>query len=324
MFIFSSISSMSQMITPFNNKAEKYYLNNEYEKALKSITKAIKKRPSKSDYYYDRVAINFVLEKYEDALIDINKAISLTPSKYMYYLAKAQIEFRKQDLEAALKTIDFSINLDSTNILAYTLRAKLYFEQGKYDIALNEFQYAIEINNRFNPNINKGEMYNSHLFMGLCYMVQKDYNNSILEIDKSIIDSNWQKVYLIDRARIYFLSNQIELANTDFKKVIKTSIDTLQKAIAYAYLGNKEKAIETVNSFKRINQVNLFKHYNMQAAAVYSILKEYEISLNYLDKIKHLKNNYTAWMLNNPDFNNLKNDKRFIELATTMKNNLAK
>ena len=62
----------------------------------------------------------------------------------------------------------------------------------------------------------------------------------------------------------------------------------------------------------------------MQAAAVYSILKEYDIALDYLAKIKHLKSNYTAWMLNNPDFNNLKDDKKFIEIVTMMKSNSVK
>lgn len=317
----TSNSLMAQMITPFDNKARKLYLNNEYDNALKSITKAIKKRPNNSDYYYDRVAINFVLENYDASLIDINKAICLTPSKYSYYLAKAQIEVRKQDFEAALKTIDVAIGLDSSIILAYTLRARFYFDLGKYDIALIEYQNAIDINNRYNPNINKGEMYYSHLFMGLCYMIQNDYNNSITEINKSIVDTNWQKVFLIDRARVYFLSNQIELANTDFQKVTKISIDTLQKAIAYAYLGDKEKAIETVNSFKRINQVNLFRTYNIQAASVYSILKEYDIALEYLNKIKHLKSYNTAWMINNPDFINLKNNERFLGIISEMKNN---
>ena len=309
------------MITPFDNKARKLYLNNEYDKALKSITKAIKKRPNKSEYYYDRVIVNFALENYDSALNDINTAIALVPSKYIYYISKAQIEVRKNNLDGALKTIDIAIKLDSSIITGYFTRSRIYFDLGNYEMAINEFQNTIDINKKFNPNINNGEINNSHMFMSLCYMIKNDFDSALTEINKSIEDTAWQKFFLIQRAKIYYLSNQIELANIDFQKVTKISIDTLQKAIAYAYLGDRTNAVKTVNSFKRINQINLTRQYHNEVAATYCILKDYDIALDYLDKIKHLKSNNTAWMLNNPDFINLKNNERFLGIIEIMKNN---
>lgn len=319
--ITTSNSLMPQILTTLDKNIGKYYLNNQYDNALKSITKTIKKKPNNSDNYYERASINFVLENYDVALIDINTAIRLTPSKYIYYLAKAQIEITIKGLDTALKTIDEAKDLDSSMIMAYILKSRFYFDLGNYDTAIKEYQNAIEINNRFNPNLNKSEMKNSHFFMGLSYLAKNDLSNALTEINKSLIDTFRHKTMLIYRAKVYYLSDQLDQANIDFQKVTKISIDTLQKAIAYAYLGDKEMAIQTVNSFKRINQVNLTKQYHVDAAAVYCILKEYDIALDYLDKIKHFKQNYTEWILNNPDFKNLKNDERFLAIISKMKIN---
>lgn len=135
--------------------ARLYYISKQDDKALKSISTAVKLMPNNIWYNLVYAQILAIKDEYKASILVYDKIISLEPREQSYYYDKAGLLEATNDIN---KTIDFYNEIESIfGIDAYCIEQKkrLYLNQHKIDMAIHEVEKLIESDST-NP-----EYYNS-------------------------------------------------------------------------------------------------------------------------------------------------------------------
>ena len=165
-----------EKIKYINNRAEAYYWNDEYKKALKDWNKILELDNEYEINYYYKAYTENELGLYKNALLSINKVLNQDPND--------------EDAEELKNIINENLNQDKTtkNLISnYTQTTKKYLENGFYSDAYNYCQKILELD----PN----NIY-AHLYLGVYYYYQKDFSNAKKEYEQAIkIDKTFAKAY---------------------------------------------------------------------------------------------------------------------------------
>jgi tetratricopeptide (TPR) repeat protein len=318
--IFCNINLFAQFDIIKNNaihKVIKFDKQNDLDNALIFLNKKINK-DSKNDIYYSyRSYIHFIKEDYNAALNDVNQCIKLQPSNIAYSLYKSEIQFENNDFNEAFKLLDV-ISKHSVVRIQATLK-KIYFHR-----QLSNFDTAIALCNQiinahikeYSDNAQNKFLIKTYNHLSLTYLklYQLDsalyYSNKILEYD-SISNE-----YLLNNAKILMKMGNEEQCKAKLKQILSKENNSLYFANAYAYLGMKEKAKEVLDCYIS-KYFNNYKYDIFHIASIYSILVENDKAFKYLDKIQgKIRKSY---LINNNDFDNIKEDERFVVFKNTLK-----
>lgn len=207
------------------------------------------------------------LGDYGKALEYCDQAIALDSTEADYLFMKANILDNAGRLEEAIKIMDRYIEKNPEDAFSYYRRGWFKDHSGKTDDAIEDYTMAIT----------------------LC----PDYAFQYL-----------------NRGVLYLLKGDKQAANDDFKQVVR--LDSLPDApecvfYAYYYLGDKSKAIESMNkALKKDAKANYY-----DAACLYSIMGDKEMSLSYLRK--SLENGYRCFdhIKRDRDLNNVRSTPEF-------------
>lgn len=148
--------SDSEKILPVSNssedKARAYYLTarllhaqNEYQKALSSISQAISEDIANHKYYDFRSLILHVMGRYDEALQDASKAIDLKPNDAQYYVSRGATLQEMLRFSEALIDKTKAIELEPDNAEFYDSRAETFHKMKKYKDALVDSTKSIEL-----------------------------------------------------------------------------------------------------------------------------------------------------------------------------------
>lgn len=135
------------------------YGKRNYEKALSSIDKALRGRPTNVDYLCLRCAILNAQEKYQEALEVSDEALTIDPTNtsVMYWRGVALSNMGK--LERAEDVTKYLLNKDPNKDHNHRLLANIYAEKKQLEDADLEFQKALELD----PN--NATTYNDYAIM---------------------------------------------------------------------------------------------------------------------------------------------------------------
>jgi Flp pilus assembly protein TadD len=136
--------------------------NNNFQKAVNALNKAIEKEPNNPTYYSDRGVCYYHLEMKEQALTDMNKSVELDPEYSYRYSSRAYIKDSMGDVKGAVEDYEIAVKLDSEDAVAYNnlglLQEKLgYMQQSKSNfekadgLAKMLEESGIEYNNELKP-----------------------------------------------------------------------------------------------------------------------------------------------------------------------------
>jgi len=196
----------------FLKNAEEFYNNDQFDKALEEINKAIEFKPNVPEFYQRKAAILSDLEKYDEALSTIEKGIDIDPNGYLdiLYKDKTEILFKMGLIDSALGAINKSIELTEGWDTPYWVKAKILFEKGLYSDALKAINFGIDLN----PE--RGESY--HIKAQILYVLER-FTDALETINMAIeYDSNFSSFY-------------------NFKAIILLELDKLNDALKTVDMG---------------------------------------------------------------------------------------
>lgn len=291
----------------YSFRAECYRAQKKYADAIDDIIKALSISGDRKAHYLlitmDKEALPLIKAKFQ---VQANK--NPNEAEWFYYLGQV---FERNNLQKdAIAFYEQAHNRDANAAFMERI-SECYFDMGDYDSALDYVNRAIYMDsNDYDFVMLKGNIYNE---MG-------KYKEAIAELDKYIAkypDSyfgyyrrGWFKDEANDvngaiddytmaitlepryayaycgRGRFYEEQGKKDLAKADFEKVIE--LDTVPDPgsscahYAFYYLGQKDKAIEFMDSLIAKNDDRTGSYYD--AACLYSIMGEKEKALDFLKK----------------------------------------
>ena len=152
----------------------------QYDNAIKDISKAIDINPYYADFYRSRAYYYSKIEKNDLAVKDYNSAIDLKfnlKDYYYLFLFRAQSFEDNNEYQLAINDYDIAIKNIPDEIEAYTGKGFCLFKLEKYDDALSCYQKAVELdNNSFWAFYNRGELF-YHL---------KKVNEALQDLNKAL------------------------------------------------------------------------------------------------------------------------------------------
>ena len=245
---------------------------NDFDKAIKDYTEAIRLKPDYSSAYYNRG--NSWSSKGDDdkAIKDYTEAIRLKPDYLSAYFNRASSWARKEEHDKAISDYTKAIDLSPNDTDAYNNRGVSWDEKKNYDKAIADYTKAIDLN----PNDA-----DVHINMAVTYYHKNDYQNALrcsqkaMEIAPSDEDAKAkvavyqslleeQELHITpeqEQHPIYQLLNTVQkLKREDRVKIFKKSeaiLDGVIKEIR-EYTAQDVDGIETVAHYTRLPIADLF------------------------------------------------------------------
>ena len=241
---------------------EKAANKNNYDKAIKNFSQAIKLKPDYAEAYYScGIIYNFKFQGYiYKAISDLSKAIELKPDYVEAYCLRGNMfSFLKDDYNA-ISDLSYAIVLEPNNADAYPLRGSIYHNRGDYDNAISDFSKAIELE----PDHALG-----YLIRGNTYFKNENFGEAISDYSKSIelqpenFDAIWARGVVYDSIEKY------DEAILDYSKAIELKPDECgyyNRGVAYFKKENYDKAIPDFTKTIELNPNECRGYYNRGVA----------------------------------------------------------
>lgn len=265
-----------------------------YTQTINALTKkAFEDKPNRENWDLIKA---FMLKRHKDyalaikCLIPIAKSNSDLKATAMIYLIECYENL--DDMEQMERVANLYLELYPEDSNALIKRADARFFAGKYDESATDFQKAMDIEPGY------GSFCNYRL--GWIEEMKKNYEAALEHYNTAIaLDESYPYTYMMKGFLLKDYLNRPEEATEAFRLCIeKDSIMEEGTAMQYAYagLGERDKAIEVMDSILSLNPDNAGNYYD--AACMYSRLKEKENALKHLKiafekgytKFRHVEN----------------------------------
>jgi tetratricopeptide (TPR) repeat protein len=252
-----------------------------YDEAGADLRKAVELEP---DDALNQVALAALLaqqQKYDEALPHLDKAIALEPSSAQLYNQRARVRLLKGDAAKALEDLDKTLELVPDQPMALLLRANALHQLGDRDRAMADVERVLKEQRDFTPALRMRSM----LLADSGKL--KEAVDTLREATQAAPEDAELRLQL---ATMELASKDPEAAIKDFSALIEADHDNwmaLQgRADSYLALGKHKEA-----------------------------LADYEAAIKLQPKSSTILNNL-AWLLATSTFDEVRDGKRAIELAT--------
>jgi tetratricopeptide (TPR) repeat protein len=150
---------------------------NDYEKAIKLFTKAIKIAPKFDKAYYNRGLSYKKMEKYEKALADYNKAIELNSNYTLALEGRGWVLQHKKMIKEALTDYNKAIELGTDDAVTYYNRGVIILEGRTSDLGIADFLKATELDPKF---------FKAFYNIACAYSLNKDEEKALVYLEKAV------------------------------------------------------------------------------------------------------------------------------------------
>ena len=157
-----ALKKRGDYVEAYNNIGVAYFHKGEYDQALRECEKALKVNPRYEKIYNNLGVIYYTLKKYDVAVRQYEEAIRLKPklSDPYYNLGNLYYDLRKYD--AAIWYFKKALALDPDAADAYNNLANVYITLGRFPEAIESAKKALEIKPDFaEAHNNLGSAYNN-------------------------------------------------------------------------------------------------------------------------------------------------------------------
>jgi len=194
-------------------KAQKLFIERNYEMALVELDEAVHIAPDIPEVYFWRgktLATDLNEENIKAGIEEISYAINLRPDYTEAYLERGKLYLQLGELDKAEQDFNNVLNLKPNNEDSYIHLAQIYLARGDYSKALDKLQKVYKKEGKDN--------YKYYFYLGKIHFNNKDFEKAI-ELLSEAIKLNQ---YLVDaydlRAQSYKQVKQYEKAIEDFKR----------------------------------------------------------------------------------------------------------
>lgn len=234
---------------------------NQYDKAIKDISKAISINPNNAEYYENRAYYYSEMGENDLAIEDYNSAIDLkfTPKEdYSLFLFRAQSFEDNKEYQRAIKDYDIVIKHIPEEIEAYIGKGICLDRLEKYEEAIETFDQGIKIDDTDSALfVNKGNAF---------FSLQK-HEKALLNYQKAIeLDNNNYYAYY-NRGRLYYDLKKVDEAFIDLNKALELDPST-EESYLFLFLGDlyaivekdNEKAMSLFQKAKELGNQHVQEH----------------------------------------------------------------
>jgi tetratricopeptide (TPR) repeat protein len=253
----------------------------EFDAALADLDKAIEARPRHAGAYEAKAMILTKQKKYDQALLALDKAKELNPDSTLPYTEQARIYALQKNYAAAFHALEQAIEKHPDDLTALLMRAAIHQEAGDRDKALEAVDEVL----RKKPNLAPAMRMRAMILAG-----EGKFDLAIQEMEKLRKENPKDSHSLLQLGMLYSAEHRYDEAIKIYDQVLSAAPDDVLA------LRSRGDAL-----------LGLGKH----AEAIADYEKAYKLE----PKDSGLLNNF-AWVLATSTFDNLRNGKRAIQLAT--------
>lgn len=123
----------------------KYFLENNLDRALVAFEEAIRLAPSSALGFNGRGLVRRARKQFDDAIVDFTEAIRLKPDYVGFWLNRAQAQLDKSDFAKAFADSNRALELDSRSYRALSLRGDVNYAVSQFDLAVADYTKAIDL-----------------------------------------------------------------------------------------------------------------------------------------------------------------------------------
>lgn len=202
------------------------------------------------------------------------------------------------DYEAALDYINRAIYMDSDDYDLVLKKGTIYNEMGRYPEAIAEVDKYVA---KYPDN------YIGYYCRGWFKGEARDVDGAIEDYTMSIALEPRDALPYCGRGRLYRKQGKTDLAKADFEKVIELDTEPAPEScahFAYYFLGQKDKAIEFMDSLMVKNEDSAGTYYD--AACLYSLMGEKQKAIDFLQKAFEQGYRKSAHITVDPDLENIR------------------
>jgi protein O-mannosyl-transferase len=188
------ISKYPKVAIAYNNMGRYFRVNNQYDKAIESYSKAIEIDPKEFKAYGNRGKAYFDTGKADEALADLNISLGLKPDHVENLANRGAVLASKSRYNEALIDLDKAIKIDQFNANALSNRCLVYYNLKEY------LKSANDINAYLKLKPNESDMIN---IRALCYSQLKRNDEALNDYNRSIELSPEQGAFYQNRSFFY-------------------------------------------------------------------------------------------------------------------------
>lgn len=249
--------------------------------ALADFDLALKYEPKHAPTLEAKALVLAKMKKYDEALAVLDEVRKLDPKSVNPLVQRARVQAMKPDLQAALEELDAAHRQEPSHLAVLLLRATVYQELKQPEKALADLEKALALR----PNFETAMRFRARLLAG-----EKKFEEAIAQVEELLKTEPDNTEAQLELALIFTANEQYERAIQIYSELIAKDASN-----ALALRGRGDALL------------GLGKH----AEAI----ADYEKAWKLQPKDPGLLNNF-AWVLCTSPFDQLRNGKRALELAT--------
>ena len=249
--------------------------------ALADFDLALKYEPQHAPTLEAKALVLAKMKKYDDALAVLDEVRKLDPKSVNPLVQRARVHAMKPDLEAALKELDAAHSQEPGHLAVLLLRAAIYQELKQPEKALADLEKALALR----PNFETAMRFRARLLAG-----EKKFDEAIAQVEELLKTEPDNTEARLELALIF-------TANEQYDRAIQVYGDLIAK--------------DPSNWMALRGRGDAFLGVGKHAEAI----ADYEKALKLQPKDPGLLNNF-AWVLCTSPFDQLRDGKRALEMAT--------
>ena len=216
----------------------KYYMMEDYEKAIPSYQKALEITPDNGGIFYALSNNYQKLKDEEKAITFAEKAVQQDPTNSVYGELLADLYVRKRKYEEAARVYQNLISQNPTKAEYHIEQAAVYIFDNQYDDALKSYDRAERI-------MGISEEITHQKQMVLIKMGKVE--DAVKEGEKLVTSDPEEINYSIDQAELLISNKQSEKAIPYLERILKTNPENAQAHVMLAQLYQEKGDIEKCN-----------------------------------------------------------------------------
>ncbi|MBL8013433.1 MAG: tetratricopeptide repeat protein [Candidatus Omnitrophica bacterium] len=219
-----------------------YAENEDYDKAILFLTKAMGLMKDPYLPYLNRGAVYVKMKNDDLAVEDFNRALEINPQGLNAYINRGEVFARRKDYSSALADFQKAIAIDETFAPGYKMRGRIFEAMGEFPRALDDYNRALH----WEPADGQTLAWRGFILAVLNRKEQAltDFNAAI-RLDPQFPDAyTYRGMYWKDQG-------QTALAFKDFNRAIELNpsfaLGLYQRASFYQSMGEGTEALKDVN-----------------------------------------------------------------------------
>jgi tetratricopeptide (TPR) repeat protein len=244
-----------------------YQMNKkDYESAVASFTLVLRDNPGVYEAYLNRAQGRSELRDFEGALSDYDQAIKINPNVVESYIKRADLHTKMSNYQLAVDDYSLALRLNPKNVDAVLNRGAAYKKIGDYQKAINDFSSALKL---------EPGSYEAIKERADCRAKSNDLDGAVEDYEYLLKKNKYSATALrFNLGEVFLAKGAKGSADENFKQVIayynkslkgsrKDGNSLLQRGLAYAKLGEIDKAISDLQEASAWKSDEALTKYNL-------------------------------------------------------------